>query len=88
MKLYKTICAVLAISGSLTAAAQENMNTVTGRVVDAATGQPLVGVIVTAYGDARYSGMTDDQGNYEMKVPAYTRSVSMSVEGYNLQQGV
>ena len=53
MKLYKTICAALAISGSLTAAAQENMNTVTGKVVDAATGQPLVGVIGTAYGDAR-----------------------------------
>ena len=86
MKLYKTICAALAISGSLTAAAQENMNTVTGRVVDAATGQPLVGVIVTAYGDARYSGMTDEQGHYEMKVPAYTRSVSMSVEGYDFQQ--
>ena len=86
MKLYKTICAALAISGSLTAAAQENMNTVTGKVVDAATGQPLVGVIVTAYGDARYTGMTDEQGNYEMTVPAYTRSVSMSVEGYNLQQ--
>lgn len=86
MKLYKTICAALAISGSLTATAQENMNTVTGRVVDAATGQPLVGVIVSAYGDARYTGMTDEEGNYEMQVPAYTRSVSMSVEGYNLQQ--
>ena len=57
MKLYKTICAALAISGSLTAAAQENMNTVTGRVMDAATGKPLVGVIVTAYGDARYTGI-------------------------------
>lgn len=86
MKLYKTICAALAISGSITAVAQENMNTVTGRVVDAATGQPLVGVIVTAYGDARYTGMTDEQGNYELKVPEYTRSVSMSVEGYNIQQ--
>ncbi|MBR6590248.1 MAG: SusC/RagA family TonB-linked outer membrane protein [Bacteroidaceae bacterium] len=86
MKLYKTICAALAISGSLTVAAQENMNTVTGRVLDAATGQPLVGVIVTAYGDARYSGMTDEHGDYELKVPAYTRSVSMTVEGYNLLQ--
>ncbi len=86
MKLYKTVCAAIAICGSLTAVAQENMNTVTGRVVDAATGQPLVGVIVTAYGDTRYTGMTDEQGNYELKVPEYTRSVSMSVEGYNLQQ--
>ncbi len=86
MKLYKTICAALAISGSITVAAQENMNTVKGRVLDAATGQPLVGVIVTAYGDARYSGMTDEYGDYELKVPAYTRSVSMVVEGYNLLQ--
>ena len=86
MKLYKTICAALAISGSLTAAAQENMNTVTGRVMDAATGKPLVGVIVTAYGDARYTGMTDENGDYELTVPQYTRSVSMSVEGYNLLQ--
>ena len=66
--------------------AQENLKTVTGTVVDAATGAPLAGVIVKAYGDARYSAMTGENGTYELKVPEYTRSVTMQIEGYNLQQ--
>ena len=56
--------------------AQDNTKTVTGTVTDAATGKPLAGVIVTAYGDARYSAMTDEKGQYELKAPAYTRSVT------------
>ena len=44
--------------------AQENMITVTGNVVDDATGKPMAGVIVTAYGDTRYSAMTDANGMY------------------------
>jgi TonB-linked SusC/RagA family outer membrane protein len=67
-----------------TASAQDNMKTVKGRVVDAATQKPLVGVIVAAYGDARYSAMTDENGCYELKTPTYTSSVSMRVDGYNL----
>ena len=66
--------------------AQETTKTVTGCVTDAATGKPLTGVIVAAYGNQKYSAMTDDQGRYELKVPDYTRSVVMQVEGYNLQQ--
>ena len=68
----------------LTSFAQEK--TVTGCVTDAATGKPLTGVIVAAYGNEKFSAMTDDQGRYELKVPDYTRSVVMQVEGYNLQQ--
>ena len=67
-------------------AAQDNMKTVTGTVADAATGNPLAGVIVTAYGDKRYTALTDEQGNYELKVPEFTRSVLINVDGYNLQQ--
>ena len=63
-----------------------NLKTVTGHVVDAATGQPLAGVIVSAYGNQRQTSMTDEQGNYELKVPTYTRSVVMRIDGYNLQQ--
>ena len=85
-KFYKTACVALAMCGTLTVAAQDKMNTVTGRVVDAATGKPLAGVIVAAYGDSRYTAMTDEKGNYELKVPDYTRSVSMTVDGYNIQQ--
>lgn len=85
-KFYKTACVALAMCGSVAVAAQDKMNTVTGRVVDASTGKPLAGVIVSAYGDSRYTAMTDEKGNYELKVPDYTRSVSMSVDGYNIQQ--
>ena len=60
--------------------------TVTGRITDAATGQPLAGVIVSAYGNQRLTTMTDEQGRYELKVPEYTRSVMMRVDGYNVQQ--
>ena len=67
-------------------AAQENTKTVTGHVVDAATGQPLAGVIVSAYGNQQQTTMTDEQGYYELKVPAYISSVLMNVDGYNLQQ--
>ena len=60
--------------------------TIRGQVVDAATGKPLAGVIVAAYGEARYSAMTDDQGRYELKAPEHVRSVSMRVDGYNFVQ--
>ncbi len=66
--------------------AHDNMKTVKGQVTDAATGMPLAGVIVAAYGDGRYTAMTDEQGRYELKAPDYVSSVSMRVDGYNLLQ--
>ncbi len=69
-----------------TAHAQDNMKTVTGQVTDAATGQPLAGVIVSSYAGQRFTSMTDDEGRYELRVPIETRSVLMRVDGYNLQQ--
>jgi len=66
--------------------AAQDMKNVTGKIVDAATGKPLAGVIVQAYGDARYSTLTDENGNYSLKAPGYTSSVIMRVEGYNLEQ--
>lgn len=71
---------------SIAATAQENMKTVSGCVTDAASGKPIAGVIVEAYGDARYTAMTDEKGHYEFKVPVYTSSVGMKVDGYNYQQ--
>jgi len=68
------------------ASAQENLKTVRGQVLDAATGRPLAGVIVAAYGEERYSAMTDEEGRYELKAPDHVRSVSMRVEGYNFLQ--
>ena len=60
--------------------------TVGGIVTDAATGRPLPGVIVEAYGQHQYTSMTDEDGRYELKVPEYVSSVSMRVEGYQLLQ--
>ena len=45
----------------LTAAAQD-MKKVSGYVMDAATGKPLAGVIVEAYGNHRFTAMTDETG--------------------------
>ncbi|MBR1547198.1 MAG: SusC/RagA family TonB-linked outer membrane protein [Prevotella sp.] len=63
-----------------------NTTTVKGKVVDAATGKPLAGVIVSASADKRITAMTNDDGTYELKMPEYIRSVVMRVEGYNLLQ--
>ena len=69
-----------------TEANTDRMKVVTGRVIDAATGQPLAGVIVSAYGNQRQTTMTDETGSYELHVPEYTRSVMMRIDGYALQQ--
>src|SRR5574344_1796552 len=93
--MKKHIITTMMLLGSMALAAQsslsgglqgEHTKTVKGQVVDAATGQPLAGVIVTAYGENRYSAMTDDQGRYELVAPKYVNSVSMRVDGYNLMQ--
>ena len=68
------------------AMAQTADKTVSGTVTDAATGQPLAGVYVQAYGNSRFSAMTDEKGQYEIKVPEYTTSLSMRIDGYQLLQ--
>jgi len=86
-KAYKYLIAASLFFGSAaTAIAQGNMKTVTGQVTDAATGQPIAGVIVAAYGETKYSSMTDDEGRYELKAPEHVSSVLMRVDGYQLLQ--
>ena len=84
MKKYIISFAMLLASASVIA--QDNQKTVSGRVVDAATGQPLAGVIVSAYDNQSLTTMTDEEGKYELKVTGDTRSVLMRIDGYNLQQ--
>jgi len=91
--MKKHIFSVMLLLASVSLAAQEKavdttnrLKTVTGTVLDAATGKPLAGVIVSAYGNQRQTTMTDEQGQYELKVPQHTRSVMMRIDGYNLQQ--
>ncbi len=49
--------------------------TVKGQVVDAVTGKPVGGAIVKASGVDGYSALTDEQGNYDLKVPTFTSAV-------------
>lgn len=84
--MKKSIISAILLLVSLTMAAQENNKTVTGQVVDAATKKPLVGVIVAAYDNSKYSTMTDEDGRYTLKVPDYVSSVQMRIDGYNFLQ--
>lgn len=62
------------------------LHELTGRVIDAATKEPAVGVRVQAYNNTRYSAMTDDQGAYTIKVPAFVTSLAFTADGYTLVQ--
>lgn len=44
---------------------------VKGRVVDAATNTPLIGVQVQSLGNARYSAMSDENGEFTINVPEF-----------------
>ena len=53
-----------------------------GKVTDAATGNPIAGVQVKAYGDERFTAMTNAEGVYLMKdVPEYVNSIYLTLEG-------
>lgn len=62
------------------------MREIKGRVLDGATGLPVVGVGISAYNDARYAAMTDESGMYVIVVPVYVTSLDMRADGYNRQQ--
>ena len=51
-------------------------------MTDAATGNPIAGVQVKAYGDERFTAMTNAEGIYLIKdVPEYVNSVYLTLEG-------
>ena len=84
--MKKHILSAFLLLVSLSTAAQDNLKTVTGTIVDAATQKPLAGVIVSPYGTNRYSAITDEEGHYTMNVPDYVNSVQMRIDGYNFLQ--
>ena len=59
---------------------------VQGLVVDDATKLPLAGVRIQALGDKRYVAMTDDDGKFTIKVPAFTTSLYVQTPTYLSQQ--
>ena len=62
---------------------QYDTRTVTGRVVNAATGTPMSGVIVKATEVDGYSGLTDDNGIYTVKVPVFSTGLYISTPDFN-----
>ena len=48
---------------------------VRGTCVDAATKQPLAGVLIQVLGHANYSAMSDDDGSFTIKVPTFATAL-------------
>lgn len=59
------------------------MREVCGKVIDAATHQPVDGARVQAFGHNLYSAMTGEDGTYWLKVPVFVNSLYVTVPGYN-----
>ncbi|MBQ5461489.1 MAG: TonB-dependent receptor plug domain-containing protein, partial [Bacteroidaceae bacterium] len=59
------------------------MKEVSGIVMDAATKTPIDGARVQAFNDNRYSTMTDEKGQYTIKVPLFVTSLYVTVPQYN-----
>jgi len=57
-----------------------------GKVVDAATGEPLAGAQLQAYNNKNYTAMTDENGVFTINVPEFVTSLAVKLEGYNLNQ--
>ena len=75
-KLYITL------TFALTSISLLHAKEIGGKVTDAATGNPIAGVQVRAYGDERYTAMTNAEGIYLMKdVPEYVSSVFITLDG-------
>ena len=62
---------------------------VQGVCIDAATKQPLAGIMVQALGDGNYTAMTDDDGTFTIKVPTFTSALYVHApEFLSLQVGL
>ena len=54
-----------------------------GRVVNATTGQPIAGTIVSADNIEGYSTLTREDGTFSLKVPTFTTSVYINMPDFN-----
>lgn len=69
-----------------TAAIKVPTVTISGVVTDFATKQPLAGARLQAYGDNRFTGMTDAEGKFTMKVPTFATSLYVTAPKFISQQ--
>jgi hypothetical protein len=85
-----TLGGAMVIAGGLAAGSSESQTqstAITGRVVWAATGQPIVGARVGSnVADVVFSAATDAQGRYELRAPVSARLVvRVGIPGYPSQ---
>jgi TonB-linked SusC/RagA family outer membrane protein len=80
MSTSKTLLVILLVLCSTALLAQER--TITGKVIDAAGNQPLAGVTVSIKNSANVSTMSDDNGNFTLRVPSERFTLLASSIGY------
>ena len=56
---------------------------ISGRVVNATTGQPIAGTIISADEVEGYSTLTEEDGTFKLKVPTFTTSVYVNMPDFN-----
>ncbi|MBK7426910.1 MAG: SusC/RagA family TonB-linked outer membrane protein [Saprospiraceae bacterium] len=59
---------------------------ITGKVSDATTGEPLIGAIVVSKSDISLGTATDFDGNFVLQVPDNTTALLISYTGYETQE--
>ncbi len=62
---------------------EQKMKTVTGTILDNATGSALGGVRVQAFGYDQYSVLTEEDGTFTFEVPEYVNSLYVNAPEYN-----
>lgn len=62
--------------------AAEELEEITGIIIDAATKEAIPGVRVEALNNNRYTAMTKPDGTFTIKIPAYVASLYVSTPGY------
>lgn len=67
-----------------TKSVSNSMRTISGVVIDAATGKPLVGIRVQAYSKPVYTTMTVEDGTFELKVPYYITALTANADGFGM----
>ena len=60
--------------------------TLHGNVIDLGTKAPLAGVQIQALGNNRYTAMTDEEGNFTIKIPKFVTSLYVFTPEYLSQQ--
>lgn len=58
------------------------MMTVTGRVIDAATKEPMAGVKIQVLGNSRFSTLTEEDGSYTFPVPVFASALYVYAPDY------